>query len=249
MELRVLPMGLSQNKSPSLFCLQGFFFFLLFTKMDQNTQNCSQPAVPLVQLARIRRQRKKAYNHIKSSPSASSKSHFFGKKKRGSVKEKRRCNYHKHRLRDQLHFKETRALCPRLHTAPSISAVRVGKHEQITRLLIAARSEEVSTLLLPGRNSLSPAHSATSWKSASAQELYLNSASCSRGRAHNAKPTAATQRHKHTFCNCASPGAVAAVWTQQSRTTLHLSVLLNYYSAHFETYCQELSCSSMWSTP
>lgn len=167
----------------------------------------------------------------------------------GGVKEKRRCNYHKHRLRDQLHFKETRALCPRLHTAPSISAVRVGKHEQITRLLIAARSEEVSTLLLPGRNSLSPAHSAISWKSASAQELYLNSASCSRRRAHNAKPTAATQQHKHPFCNRASPCAVAAAWTQPSRTTLHLSVLLNYRSAHLETYCQELSCSSMWSTP
>lgn len=218
--------------------------------MDQNSENCSQPAVPLVQLARIRQQRKKAYNHFKSSPSASSKSHFFGKKKKkekrewGGVKEKRRCNYHKHRLRDQLHFKETRALCPRLHTAPSISAVRVGKHEQITRLLIAARSEEVSTLLLPGRNSLSPAHSATSWKSASAQELYLNSASCSRGRARAAKPTAATQQHKHPFCNRARPCAGAAAWTTQ-----HLSVLLNYCSAHFETYCQELSCSSMWSAP
>lgn len=32
MELRVLPMGLSQNKSPSLFCLQGFFFFYFSLK-------------------------------------------------------------------------------------------------------------------------------------------------------------------------------------------------------------------------
>lgn len=58
--------------------------------------------------------------------------------------------------------------CPMLHTATSTSVVRVGKHEQITRLLIAVRSEEVSTFCLPclslrfsnkplpGRNRLSP---------------------------------------------------------------------------------------------
>lgn len=49
-----------------------------------------------------------------------------------------------------------------LHTAPSISAVRVGKHEQITRLLIAARSEEVSTLRLPAR--LETLRQAPAWK-------------------------------------------------------------------------------------
>lgn len=80
----------------------------------------------------------------------------------GGVKEKRRCNYHKHSLRDQLHFKEAQALCPMLHTAPSIGAARVGKHEQITRLLIAARSEEVSTLRLPAR--LETLRQAPAWK-------------------------------------------------------------------------------------
>lgn len=214
MELQVLPMGLSQNKSPSLFCLQGFFFFYFSLKWTKT---------PRIVVSRQYRWfswlgsdgKEKRHTITLKAPHLHPPNliSLEKKKRRGSVKEKRRCNYHKHRLRDQLHFKETRALCPRLHTAPSISAVRVGKHEQITRLLIAARSEEVSTLLLPGRNSLSPAHSATSWKSTSAQELYLNSASCSRGRAHNAKPTAATQRHKHTFCNCASPCAVAAMWT------------------------------------
>lgn len=82
----------------------------------------------------------------------------------GVVKEKRerRCNYHEHSLRDQLHFKEARAPRPMLQTAPSTSVVRVGKHEQITRLLIAARSEEVSTLCLPAR--LETLRQALAWK-------------------------------------------------------------------------------------
>lgn len=46
-------------------------------------------------------------------------------------------------------------------TAPSRRAVRVGKHEQITRLLIAARSEEVSTLCLPAAEIL---RQALAWK-------------------------------------------------------------------------------------
>lgn len=123
---------------------------------------------------------------LKAPPSASSKSHLSEKENRGGggrrkaregkggskKRERERCNYHEHSLRDQLHFKEARAPRPMLHTAPSTSVVRVGKHEQITRLLIAARSEEVSTLCLPAcletlkqalawKEQTHPAHSAT----------------------------------------------------------------------------------------
>lgn len=114
-----------------------------------------------------KRRHEETYNHIKKLPicilQISSQAREGGGEG-GGVKEKRerRCNYHEHSLRDQLHFKEARAPRPMLQTAPSTSVVRVGKHEQITRLLIAARSEEVSTLCLPAR--LETLRQALAWK-------------------------------------------------------------------------------------
>lgn len=146
MELGVLPIGLSQNKGPSLFCLQGLFFFYFSLKWTKT------PRIVVSRRCRWftwlgsdgRPGGEKRHTITLKAPHLHPPNLIsLGKKKKrkvGGVKEKRRCNYHKHSLRDQLHFKETQALCPMLHTAPSISAVRVGKHEQITRLLIAARS-------------------------------------------------------------------------------------------------------------
>lgn len=72
-----------------------------------------------------------------------------GRQRRGKEREEKRCNYQERSLRDRLHFKEAGSHIAVLHTAPSTSVVRVGKHEQNVRLLIAARSEEVSTSCPP----------------------------------------------------------------------------------------------------
>lgn len=151
-----------------------------------------------------------------------------------------------------------------LHTAPSISAVRVGKHEQITRLLIAARSEEVSTLRLPAR--LETLRQAPAWKEqrlpctfsysmskcvcvrsgALSQQLFL--CSCVRVRLAARQTNSCHAKNRNALfksslsewnCSCAKPFGVATAGTH------HLTPLLSYYRAHFETYCQELSCSSV----
>lgn len=79
MELQVLPMGVL-DKGFVFF----FLFFLLFTKMEIEPK-FSQLEVPLGCLAdQTTGQRGgNAYNHLKSAPSASSKSHFSGKKTGG----------------------------------------------------------------------------------------------------------------------------------------------------------------------
>lgn len=151
-----------------------------------------------------------------------------------------------------------------LHTARSISAVRVGKHEQITRLLIAARSEEVSTLRLPAR--LETLRQAPAWKEQRLPCTFSYSMSkcvcvrsgvlsrqlflcfCARVRLASRQTNSCHAKNINALfnsslsewnCSCAKPFGVAAAGTQ------HLTPLLSYYSAHFETYCQELSCSSV----
>lgn len=186
----------------------------------------------------------------------------------GGVKEKRRCNYHKHSLRDQLHFKETWALVP-CSTQPRVSEhVRVGKHEQITRLLIAARSEEVSTLRLPAR--LETLRQAPAWKEwlfpctfsyfmykcvrsgALSQQLFLLLFQSVHSCALNQQLPCKNKMHCSIVLSQKSKtAAVRILCSRYSGDTAVVDNIashcaaVSYHSAHFETYCKELSCSSV----
>lgn len=127
-----------------------FFLFFICMRLKQNHgEGLSQRGAicfPQISFQKIVKKKRK---RLQGGGRGGGDSRVYRQRERKRGERPRRCNYQERSLRDQLHFKGGRPPRPVLDTAWSLSVVRVGKHEQITGLIIAARSEEVSTLCLP----------------------------------------------------------------------------------------------------